>query len=67
MKEIIIKVNGMVCSGCENRVKTAVKSIKGIKKVFADHTLGTVTILAKEEVNEMQIKEKIQDIGFEVI
>lgn len=67
MKEMILKVNGMVCEGCENRVKTAVKSIKGVKKVVADHKNGTVTIVAKEEIDENQIKEKIEDIGFEVL
>lgn len=67
MKEIILKVNGMVCGGCENRVQNAVKTIKGVKKVIADHKSGTVTVLAKSEINEAEIKEKIGDIGFEVV
>lgn len=67
MKEIVIKVNGMVCGGCENRVQNALKAIKGIKKVISDHKSGTVTITSKEEINETEIKEKIEDIGFEVI
>lgn len=57
----------MVCGGCEKRVETAIKTLKGIKKVKADHTLGTVTILAKEEIKESMIKEKIEDIGFEIV
>lgn len=67
MKEIIIKVDGMVCAGCENRVQNAVKSMKGIKKVVADHKSGTVTIMVKEEINEIEIKKKIEDIGFKVV
>ena len=67
MKEIIIKVNGMVCGGCENRVQNALKSMKGIKKVVADYKSGTVTIASKEEIKETEIKEKIKDIGFEVV
>lgn len=67
MNEIIIKVNGMVCEGCEKRVENAIKSLKGIKKVAANYKNGTVTISAKETVNEKQIKEKIEDIGFEVV
>lgn len=67
MKEIEIHVKGMVCGGCEKRVETAIKTLKGIKKVKADHTLGTVTILAKEEIKESMIKEKIEDIGFEIV
>lgn len=67
MNEIIIKVNGMVCGGCEKRVENAIKSIKGIKKVVANHTNGTVTILTKEDIGKNQIKEKIEDIGFEIV
>lgn len=67
MKETIINVNGMVCEGCENRVQNAIKTIKGIKKVVANHKTGIVTVISKEEIKESEIKEKIEDIGFEVI
>lgn len=67
MKEIIFNIKGMVCGGCEKRVETAIKSMKGIKKVTADHTTGTVTILAKEQIEENKLKEKIEDIDFEII
>lgn len=67
MKEIVINVKGMVCGGCENRVQNSVNTIKGIKKVVANHKDGTVTIIAKKEIDEKEIKEKIENIGFEVI
>ncbi len=67
MKETIIKVEGMVCNGCENRVKNALKNIQGVEDVDANHTTGTVTITSKEEVSENIMKEKIEDIGFEVV
>ena len=66
MKELILKVEGMVCNGCENRVQNALKNIDGIENVIADHTTGTVTVTSKIEVEENVIKEKIEDIGFEV-
>lgn len=66
MKETIIKVEGMVCNGCENRVKNALKNIEGVENVIADHTTGTVTVTSKNEVEESIMKEKIEDIGFEV-
>ncbi len=66
MKETIIKVEGMVCGGCENRVKNALKTIDGIENVLADHISGTVTITSTDEVTENVMKEKIEDIGFEV-
>ncbi len=66
MKETIIKVEGMVCNGCENRVQNALKNIEGVENVVADHVAGIVTITSKNEVEESVMKEKIEDIGFEV-
>ena len=67
MKETIIKVEGMVCNGCENRVQNALKTIEGVKSVNANHTNGKVTITSSEEVLESVMKEKIEDIGFKVV
>lgn len=66
MKECTIKVEGMVCGGCENRVKNAVSTIDGVENVVADHNTGIVTVTSKEDLDLNQIKEKIEDIGFEV-
>ena len=66
MTEINIKVKGMVCNGCENRVQNAVKQIDGVESVVADYKAGTVKVTTAENVDENLIKEKIEDIGFEV-
>ena len=66
MGKTILKAEGMVCNGCENRIKSALNNIEGIENVIADHITGTVTITSKDEVKESVIKEKINDIGFEV-
>ena len=67
MKEIELKVNGMVCEGCENRVKNALSTIEGIENVEASHETGIVTIKVNKEIERTVIEEKIDDIGFEVI
>ena len=66
MKKITLKVEGMVCNGCENRVKNALKTIEGIEKVEASYKKETVIVRAKDEIQEESIKEKIEDIGFSV-
>ena len=67
MKEIILIVNGMVCNGCENRVKNAIKNIEGVKNVTADHNTGNVIVISDNEVSEEIIKEALEDIGYEVV
>jgi copper chaperone len=66
MKELEIKVKGMMCNGCENRVQNALKTIEGVKEVVANHATGIVKVTANEEVSENAIKEKIEDIGYEI-
>ncbi len=67
MKETKIKVEGMVCEGCENRVKNALRSIDGVEKVEASFQKGEVTIFTQKEISKAVLEEKIEDIGFEVV
>lgn len=64
--EFIIKVEGMMCEGCENRVQNVLSQIDGVEKVIANHKEGIVTVKANNEVDKNIIKEKIEDIGYEV-
>lgn len=67
MKEIIINVKGMVCGGCENRVKNALGEIEGVEKVEADYKTGIVKIFANENTERKAMEDTIEDIGFEVV
>ncbi len=67
MKEIVLKVEGMVCSGCENRVQNALSNLESVKKVVADHKTNTVKIMLDQEGLEKEIKETIEDLGFDVV
>lgn len=67
MKEIEINVKGMVCGGCEKRVRSAVSSIEGVENVIANHETGKVDVAYKDNIDVQAIKEKIEDIGFEVV
>lgn len=67
MKETKLIVNGMMCGGCENRVKNAIKNIEGVENVTADHNTGKVIVISDNEVSEEIIKEALEDIGYEVV
>ncbi|MCM1220201.1 MAG: heavy-metal-associated domain-containing protein [Lachnospiraceae bacterium] len=66
MNTLIIKVKGMVCNGCENRIQNALKTIDGIIEVLADYKQELVTIKVDSEFDKNVIYEKIEDLGFEV-
>lgn len=65
MKEINLKVKGMHCEGCENRIKNSLSTIEGVEEVIANHIDGTVLIKTNKELDIEDIKEKIEDLGFE--
>lgn len=67
MKETNLIVNGMMCGGCENRVKNVIKNIEGVENVTADHNTGKVIVISDNEVSEEIIKEALEDIGYEVV
>lgn len=67
MKEINLKVDGMVCNGCENRVKNALKNIDGVENVIANHESGMVTVTSNGEIKESLIVETIENLGFKII
>lgn len=66
MKEIILKVEGMACEGCENRIQNALKNMEGIKNIVASHKEATVIVKANE-IDIDKLKERIEDLGFKVL
>jgi copper chaperone CopZ len=67
MNEIVLNVNGMMCGGCENRVKNSLQNIDGVEKVEADHNTGKVVVTTNKDVSKDIIKETLEDIGYEVV
>ena len=66
MKNIVIKVTGMHCSGCENRIKNVLSDIEGVEEVKANYKDGIATINANESIDVSILNEKIKDLGFDV-
>lgn len=67
MKKINIKIEGMMCEGCENRVQKALSNISGIENVNANHKTKNVEITTNDTVNGKEIIETIEDLGYEIL
>lgn len=65
--EKVIKVEGMACNACENRVQNAIKEMNGVEEVVASHENKTVTVKGNDSMNIEAICEKIEDLGYDVI
>lgn len=68
MQNLILNVEGMSCSHCENRVKNAVSSLNGVNSVNVDLANKKVSIeLDASTVTEKQIKDAIEEQGYQVV
>lgn len=62
----IIKIQGMMCSHCDVRVKDALCALAHVTDVTADHGTGTACVTANEDIQDNVLKDAIEDLGFEV-
>jgi copper chaperone len=66
MERYELRVEGMSCEGCEQRVNKALGTVEGVKRTDADHTTGTVEIAA-ESGTEGAARKAVRDAGYDVI
>lgn len=65
MKEVL-KVEGMSCGHCVNSIESSVGELKGVSSVKVDLSGNEVTVEFENEATLNQIKETIEDQGYEV-
>lgn len=44
MERMVLKVEGMDCAGCEQRLTIAVSRLAGVREAAADHTTGVLEV-----------------------
>ncbi|MFA5528120.1 MAG: copper chaperone CopZ [Peptostreptococcales bacterium] len=68
MEKIILKVDGMSCSHCENAVKNAVGALDGVKSVTVNLAGKEVTVeYEPSKVDLDKIKNEILEQGYSVL
>ncbi len=68
MQKLKLKVEGLSCSHCENRVKNAVGALSGVSGVAVNLSEKTVSVeLDSTAVTEKQVKDAIEEQGYEVV
>ena len=67
MESLNLKINGMKCTGCSQRVERALKNTDGIIDANVNlETREAIITYNKDEITYNQICETIVDTGFEV-
>ena len=67
--KIEIRISGMSCTGCENRVENILKNIKNVESVNANYNTGIVEIETNniKDLNIDMIKETLEDLGYDIL
>ena len=60
-----LKINGMACEHCVKSVKEALGEIKGIKVL--DVKIGSAEVEAENDNILNEIKEKLDDAGYDLV
>lgn len=67
--KIEIRISGMSCTGCENRVENVLKNIENVELVNANYNTGIVEIGTNDikNLNIDVIKETLEDLGYDIL
>lgn len=68
-KKIEIRISGMSCTGCENRVENILKNIENVESVNANYNTGIVEIGTNniKNLDIDMIKETLEDLGYDIL
>ena len=65
MKELKLKIEGMHCTGCSNRLEKVLNNTDGIEKATVSfEEKQAVTEYDESQIDIAKIKETISDAGF---
>ncbi|MCD8158271.1 MAG: cation transporter [Clostridiales bacterium] len=66
MVQIILGVDGMMCSMCEAHVNEAVQMVMDVEKVTSSHSKNQIVIIAENEPNPEKLKAAINSTGYKM-
>lgn len=67
-KKTEIKVDGMTCNGCVNKVKTTLEKADGVKSADVSLEKNTAVVLYDDSVtDEASLKKAINSTGFKAV
>ena len=66
MKEITMKISGMMCPHCEANVKGALEAIEGVEGARVSHEKNEAVVTLSSDVSFGTLKKAVEDKGYKV-
>lgn len=68
MEQIELRVNGMSCRACEQRIEKALAQVDGVLRSAADHRAGQVRVVFDPaRASQKSVRSRIEQAGYEVL
>ena len=65
--EKTLKIEGMMCSHCEARVKKTLEALPQVEQAAVSHQAGTAVVTLKSPVADEVLKKAVEDQGYTVL
>ncbi len=62
-----LKVEGMMCTHCEARVKKALEAVPGVESAVADHSAGTAVVSLASPVEDEVLRKAVEAQDYKVL
>lgn len=67
MKDVVLKIDGMHCEGCVNRINNVVSKIKGVNSFNVSLEDKNIILSVKKDKVLEEVKDKIENLGFNIV
>ena len=62
-----MKIEGMMCPHCENRVKTILENLEQVSTAEVSHKEGTAVLTLSADIADSVLKETVEKDGYKVV
>ena len=65
--EKTMKIEGMMCAHCSDRVKKTLEGIEGVTAAAVSHEDGTAVVTMSAAVSDDVLKKAVEEQGYDVL
>ncbi len=65
--EKTMKIEGMMCPHCENRVRKTLEGLEGVESAVVSHAEGTAVLNLSKDIDNDVLKKVVEDQGYPVL
>jgi Cu2+-exporting ATPase len=62
-----MRIEGIMCPHCENRIRTALMAVDGVSDAVVIHSLGTATLSLSKEVDNAVLEGAVSEAGYKTL